>query len=335
MRETDTLTAQISAEGQSLPAAAPASANPKHVKTRGEQHFDWVTYRNWGYYTNVGLSLLAVYWVERMQSGQKFMASLVRGMESLGVPNKNGWASYLAGKTFFLTGGFAVIPPMKWLEDRKVELVKKYNRELYYGAKADTDPVVIQSEKELEAAPKQNWSSVISSRLLALIPFYFAYSVLWDHKSFLAKNTGFYVDKPIVWVSRKLGKLSASVFGDQKALAHISHLEKTSPKELLSVWKPGADPMHSTGPYYFISEAITSAIVAVGIYILTRVLAPIIGTKQTTAMPAAQAPIQLSPVAASAQVAEAPRRVDRPDTQVRQVSAQQRVVATQEREVAG
>ena len=262
------------------------------------------------------------------------MASLVRGMESIGIPNKNGWASYLAGKTFFLTGGFAVIPPMKWLEDRKVELVKKYNREMYYGAKADTDPVVIQSEKELEAAPKQNWASVISSRFLALIPFYFAYSVLWDHKSVLAKTTGFYVDKPIIWASRKLGKVSASVFGDKKALTHITQLEKTSPKELLSVWKPGADPMHSTGPYYFISEAITSAIVAVGIYVLTRVLGPIIGTKQPSTASNAPVTIAMKPHEEIREATESNRKGERPTTTVMHAQAEKLAANVSERGVA-
>jgi hypothetical protein len=81
------------------------------------------------------------------------------------------------------------------------------------------------------------------------------------------------------------------VFRDKNALEHITTLEKTSPKELKSIWAPGADPMHSTGPYYFISEAITSAIVAVGIYGMTRVLGPLIGTKRTSPAPASIAPV--------------------------------------------
>jgi hypothetical protein len=254
-----------------------------HVKTAGEHKFDQRVYRNIGYYANVAISLVAVYWAERTKPGQALIKGLGAGFEKIGVSRKA--AEYLGTKSFFLAGGFAVMPPMKWREDKKAEQVHQYNRETY-GEKAETDPVILQSEKEIAEAPKQGWKSILSARALALVPFYAGYALIWGHDSPLAKLTKghAYVDRPIVWASRKLGTLGAKTMGHGEALAKIEELAKASPGVMKSlrefVSRPGHDPMHSTGPYYFISEAITSAMVAWGVYVITRITGPFFGRKQ-------------------------------------------------------
>lgn len=271
----------------------------KHFKTEGEKKFDTHAYRFWGYYMNVLISLVAVWWVERTLKGQAFIRGFGEKIGAFGI-NKE-WTEYFARKSFFLAGGFAVIPPIKWLENKKTELVKQYNRQIY-GEKADSDPEIVQSEKEVAEAPKQTWKSVMSARLLALVPFYALYAFVWDANGWLVRWTnpnfknmsgkairdylktnpvessqGFYFDRPITWISRKLGKLFASVTGQTGAVARIGALEKETPGIMRSVLKPGCDPVHSAYPYYFISEAITSAMVAWGVYVITRVTGPFFG----------------------------------------------------------
>ncbi len=281
----------------------------KHFRTDGEKKFDSQAYTFWGYYMNVALSLVAVWWVERTKSGQGLINALTKGFAKVGAKEES--ARFLARKSFFLTGGFAVIPPIKAMEDKKAELVKKYNREIY-GAKADEDPTIRQSEKEVEEAPKQSWKSVIVGRLLALVPFYITVGLLWDHTSLLGRMTNpnfkgkttaelkawkasnpqefaeaasksICFDRYISSFSRWMGKHIANLLGHKNAAEAIATLDKTAPAAIQSerdlVGKAVRDPMHSTGPYYFISEAITSAMVAIGLYLITRVTGPFFDKK--------------------------------------------------------
>lgn len=316
-------------------ASAPAS-ELTHFKTKGEHKFDRLTYNAIGYVANVALSIGAVYWVERTRTGQQFMRGLINKMQQW-LPKANPKnAEWLAARSFYLAGGFAVIPAMKMLEDRKVEKVKAYDREIY-GDKVDTDPVIIKSHKELEAAPKQNWASIVSSRLLALAPFYAVVGLLWNRTSVVSQWTnrglreagktaveaaeatqgklgffkrmsvrgdaldaaakadptmasqGLYMDRPITAASRFIGKQFAKVTGNTRAVERIEETTKQfpgafkeAPNELaMREGKPAEirDPAHAALPYYFISEAITSALVARGVYVLTRMLGPIIGNK--------------------------------------------------------
>lgn len=302
-------------------APARDAAAPPHSKTKGEQKFDRLTYGGIGYVANVLLSLGAVFWVERTPMGQRFMQGLVHKAEK--IPNVTPkWAQFIASKTFFLTGGFAVLVPMKILEDHKVNLVRRWDRQIY-GPQADTDPQLQQSHAQLEAAPKQSWASIMGSRVLSLIPFYGLMMFGWSHKSPLAKITnpeyrgldkagkqalmaleetnfsafsktmqhGFYPDRLIAGVSRPIGKALASVTGNKATVEAIRTMEEKYPGIMKEgsllvkgpIEKTERDPHIVAWPYYFISELITSAIVARAVYLMTRVLGPLIGIKDPKA----------------------------------------------------
>jgi hypothetical protein len=344
------------AVADTAPAAMPlASANRGHFVTAGERKFDRRTYRTLGYYVNVLLSVAAVAAVERTAGGQRFIdgiGNFARTHASALKPKTIDTIEMLARKSFFLAGGFAVLAPMKLLEDRKLPLVKKWNREIY-GAQADTDPHIQQSEHELAAAPKQSWRSVFASRMLALVPFYAGYWLLWDRTSPLSKATngelhamgneaiaamektnpaklseiaakGFYIDKPIATASRWIGKGLAKLTNNPEALAKLESLEKNYPGTILSVTKHTPhDPIHSTAPYYFISEAITSAMVAWGVYVLTRVTAPFFDKRTDRTMK----PVPWQPSSSAIPITEredvapqlAPRHASAPSTQIQAV----------------
>lgn len=304
-----------------------------HFVTKGEKKFDREVYGGIGYLANVALSLGAVYWVERTHMGQNFMKGFVERTQKLLPKLKADTAQYLASKSFFLTGGFLVLLPMKLLEDRKVEIIKKYDREIY-GDAVDTDQQIIKAHQDLEKAPSQTWSSIMLSRVTALIPFYATVGLPWSNKSMLSKATngefraldaagkaellakektdlsgfaktmdkGWFADKPIAWASRVTGKLAARVTGNSKAVARIEEMEKAYPG-MLKEGAPGErDPAHSALPYYFISELITSAIVARGVYLLTRIWAPLVGqdhAKEKAATPTSEKNIVHAPPAAN------------------------------------
>ena len=281
----------------------------EHFVTEGERKFDKLTYTTIGYVINALASVGAVFWVERTHSGQNTMNRFVDWTKKQ-LPSVNPErAKMLATKTFFLSGGFAVLMPMKMLEDRKSQLIEKWNKEIY-GENAVTDPAIQQSQQELKAAPTQGWASIGSSRILALIPFYITTGLLWDRMSGLSRATnqelralgtegakaleksdpakfsqiagkGLYFDRPIAAVSRAVGKVWAKVAGDSSALAKLEEMETKYPGTIRSAKTATGDhdPHHSAVPYYFVSEAITSGMVAWGVYALSRVLAPIMGKK--------------------------------------------------------
>lgn len=244
------------------------------------------------------------------------------------IPQK--WSSWAAARSFYLTGGFAVLVPMKLLEDRKVELVKKWDKEIY-GPAVD-DPQIEQAHRELEQAPKQSWSSIFGSRILSLIPFYITTLALWSHDSPLAKATkgAVYMDRPIAAVSRKIGKTFAKVTNNTEAVTRIEAMEKAYPKSMKegAVESNDRDPNHSALPYYFISEAITSAIVARAIYLLTRVLGPIIGRDGEKPAEQPKAPLRSQPYA-HADIEEASKVKDIPSPHIAAASAEHHATAVQ------
>lgn len=276
-------------ETTQLSAAEMTPDKNGHIVTAGEKRFDLRTYWGVGYVVNALLSVAAIMWVERSHGGQKFMESLRGGFE-----RNLKWTGFkpetlqrLATRSFYLVGGFAVMAPMKWLEDSKVEKVKKYNRDIY-GPDAGSNPIIAQSEHELELAPKQGWKSILSARALSLVPFYATIGLLWEQKSPLANLTkgAVYMERPISIVSRWIGKGAAAITGNKEALNRINSVWKEFP----GVIKEGAvgsvkrDPIHSALPSYFISEAITSAMVAWGVYAISRVTGPFFGKDKAAAL---------------------------------------------------
>jgi len=294
--------------GAGQPSPVAPEKPQKHWVSAGEHRFNKINYEWIGYVVNALTSVVGIYWAERTQSGQNFIKGLVKYAQKIpGLSAQS--AELLATKSFFLSGGFAVLLPMKWMEDDKLPLVKRWNRKIY-GAKADTDPAIKQSERELAASPKQTWASIFSSRVLALIPFYITVGLLWDRKSPLSKLTnpelrgmgkdaikametadpaafsqlaakGFYFDRPIAALSRMTGKAAAWAMGNNEAVVQISSIQARHPGMIKHDAASGAmrDPLHSTLPYYFISEAITSGMVAWGVYVLTRITAPFFDRK--------------------------------------------------------
>jgi hypothetical protein len=310
-------------------AAAPNDAPPpaKHIVTEGEKKFDRQTYWDIGYALNAAISVLGVYAVERTKGGQKMLQGLVDLVAKIPRVDPQR-AKFFATKSFLLSGGFAVLVPVKLMEDHKVERVKKLNREIY-GPQADTDPMIRQSEAEVAAAPKQGWLSIFSSRALALVPFYAVIGLLWDRKSTLSRWTnpqlhalgkhgmeameqaqpaafsklahqGIYFDRFITFAARTAGKVWATVTGDTQALANTVAMQSKYPSMVKhGVPRTERDGLASALSYFTFSEVITSAIVAWGVYALTRVMGPIFG-KKSAPVTTAKIPKLLLDSAASA-----------------------------------
>ena len=101
----------------------------KHIRTEGEKRFDGLVYNGIGYILNAAISVVAMMFVKKSNAGKAFIDSTAK---TLNVDRK------AVEQTSLLTGGWAVLIPMKLLEDKKVEMVEKWDREIY-GDKVDTD----------------------------------------------------------------------------------------------------------------------------------------------------------------------------------------------------
>ncbi len=311
-------------------ANAPAS---KHFVTKGEEAFDKLVYDHIGYKLNVASSIGMVYAAERTGWGRKVLQTCADWIAKQGKFNAKS-VHYFLTKTMFLTGGFLVMAPMKWYEDKKAEWVHKKNQEIY-GPAAD-DPEIVTSEKELAHAPKQGWASLFSARAIALAGFYTLMGIFWDNKSRISRWTnqafkgmdkkaldgweeknlsefaktaskGFYIDRAVVAASRFLGKGWSKITGNTAAVAKTEEMITTFPGMMKQgdITNAARDTTASSLAYYTISELITSKFVAVWVYILSRITAPFFDAK----------PKPDAPVAAFAPKEEGARNEHPPRTQ--------------------
>lgn len=293
---------------QSAPEPKNSQKNtPKHFVTKGEEAFDKRVYNDIGYKLNVASSIGMVYAAERTGWGRKALQSCADWIAKQGKFNAKSVHYYLT-KTMFLTGGFLVMAPMKWMEDKKLEWVHQKNLEIY-GPAAD-DPQILQSEKEIAEAPKQGWASLFGARGLALTGFYALMGVLWDNKSRISRwtnaafkgmdknaldaleekglspfaqtaNKGFFLDKPISYVSRMMGKGWSKMTGNKAAVEKVEEMAVKYPGMIKQgeVGSLERDGTATSMAYYTISELITSKFVAVWVYVLSRVTGPFFDPK--------------------------------------------------------
>ncbi|MDX2095839.1 MAG: hypothetical protein SFW64_07890 [Alphaproteobacteria bacterium] len=303
-------------------------AAPKHFVTKGEEAFDKRTYDDIGYKANVASSIGMVYAAERTATGRNALSKTAAWIAKTGKFNPKS-TQYFLTKTMFLTGGFLVMLPMKWMEDKKAEWVHKKNQEIY--GDAANDAAIVQSEKEVAEAPKQGWASLFGARAIALAGFYTLMGMLWDNKSSIARMTnknfkgldktaldameardpsafaktaseGFYVDKPLVKLSRALGKGWSKLTGNAAALEKVEEMGAKYPGMMKQAGTneplSNRDGTATSLFYYAFSELITSKFVAVWVYILSRFTGPFFDPKPKTAAPdiyASEAP-QSAPI---------------------------------------
>jgi hypothetical protein len=165
----------------------------KREMTRGEIEFNLKAYVGWGLIGNEVFSLAITESVGKGQHGNpRFAHGLYKKFEGLfeglgkhferfktpGLMRSIG--DYTSGMKalnhvprlpYLLVatiGGMLVVPFVKDREDRKGEIVRKLDRK-HYGARADTDPALIEAHKEMDEAPKQSWGSLWKGRITTVI----------------------------------------------------------------------------------------------------------------------------------------------------------------------
>lgn len=151
--------------------------NAQPPKTRGEKIFNGLSWALFGWLANATVSIqLADTLENRFRPIYKWGGNAI-AESFLFRPffkNKPEEGQKLAHSLFsviaLLPGGYSVLLPIKFMEDRKVELVKTFDR--WFGPKNpddNTKELTDARHSYLEAAPKLNWGDMIKGRTLPVV----------------------------------------------------------------------------------------------------------------------------------------------------------------------
>lgn len=253
-------------------------------RTPGETAFDWATYGGVGWAANVGLSIGAIWAADRTHTGKRLLDGATQRLAGATGGDFARIRSQLR-YTSLLTGGFAVLAPIKWLEDHKIEMVKAYDAR--YG---DTSPEA-QAQREaayarLENEPRQSWASVLGSRMLAMVPFYGFTGIAMKENQWLARVTDgqLYGERLITRAARGID--AALHRTDAAALAQLAEKNRLYPNQTVNDLARGVMERPTTAlADYTITEATTSSMVAAFLYGFTRLSAPVLGHAPNAANP--------------------------------------------------
>ncbi len=150
--------------------------------TVGEKWFDALDWWGLGWGANVAVSIWATDLLEfgRLQPFNNKAASWMAETPAFKWLDKKytpgtarGWAGSIAQLMMLMSGGFAVMAPIKWAEDNKKWWVQRFD-----GMFGKAEMNMSENEKQLRDAryeyldhePKQTWGTVLGGRVVSLAP---------------------------------------------------------------------------------------------------------------------------------------------------------------------
>lgn len=245
-------------------------------RTAGEKNFDWKVYGGVGLGANVAISIGALWGADRTHSGKYILDNAAKAIANITKIDTSKIRRQIRYTTL-LSGGFAVLIPMKLLEDNKLEIVKRYDTE-HYAAIPNADSILEPAYARLAQEPKQSWASILGSRLLAMVPFYTLTNIGMRKEQWLARATGesVYVEKLITQAARGIDKLLHRK--NPEALKEIAEKNRLYPDRTVNDLNSGTMERTTTAlADYTITEVTTSSIVAAFVYLFKHVTAPVLG----------------------------------------------------------
>ncbi len=295
--------------------------------TRGERLFNQLTYTGVGFFGVTAVSVLLT-WILRdhprtsphyEQFVQKISARFPKFEQAI---NSNATIA-----TLFAGGTLVSVLPVKWLEDNKARLVKKFDR-MYYGEDGvANNPDVVAAHEAMESMPKQTWGSVFFSRIFAFAATLGTSLLLGSNKSPLARATGESIDRRSTelgrWLDKRLGKNTPAIVQEVEAATAANKAMTDRGTEIL---RTGAHPdrVRSRILSYIGLDGFYTVITSVTLYAFTRILAPILGKKQAASHTAASTePTVPSSLQTTATALD--KTAEMPSAQVSETTHQQRV----------
>ncbi len=160
------------------PPSGVSEAHKKHHQSAGEILFNLGTYGGITWIANEIISGTTLELIKPANAAKAVEA----GKWSKGFEGTVNWLhknanplkldrKYVHYPLWFLaltSGGNLLVPVVKWLEDRKGELVHKAD-DVLHGEEGKNNPTLIAKHKEMDEAPKQSWGSLWKGRALVML----------------------------------------------------------------------------------------------------------------------------------------------------------------------
>lgn len=150
--------------------AAPA---PAYKKSKGDILFDVGVYGGIGYIANAAISLVVDRYATHLPTaklykyGQATKRWFARGFERV-MSNEQAvekWSELSTSIAVLGFGGWALLFPMKWLEDRKVGIIRGLDSKLGTGPQT---PEGVQAQIEaIDTGPRQSAASLVLGRVVS------------------------------------------------------------------------------------------------------------------------------------------------------------------------
>ncbi len=251
-------------------------------RTKGERLFNRITYTGVAFFGVTSISVLMT-WILRdnPKTSAKYEAFVKKVCERF-PKHEPAINSNATIATLFTGGTIVSVLPIKWLEDNKARLVKKFDHWFYGKEIAEKDPDIVAAHKEMEALPQQTWGSVFSSRLIAFAATLGTALVMGSNESPLARATGESIDRRSTqfgrWMDKTLNKNNPAIV---KQIEEITAANKAMTDKGIEILReaPHVDRVATRIWSYIGLDGFYSIITSVTLYAFTRILAPIIGKK--------------------------------------------------------
>lgn len=296
---------------QDVANAAPVRATKRHdiaegfkSRTKGEGLFNKLTYTGVGYFGVTGFSVFLT-WLIRDSKWlshhyENFTEKLVQGMEKTPLRRMSGFVySNMTIATLFLGGTIVSVLPVKWLEDNKSKIVKRFDRWLYGKEKVENDPEIKKAHAEMDAIPQQTWGSVTGSRVLAFGTTLGISLLMGSKESPLSKASGHSLDS----VSARMGRGLDRFFNEKNPAANRAidkardiSVEMRGQPTIMREWAGkhegkhydltqgnGADRIPSRVYSYIFLDGFYTIFTSIALFVSTRILAPFLGKQNTAA----------------------------------------------------
>ncbi len=141
------------------------------------------------------------------------------------MQKSRGWAAFVVDFFLLGTGGWLLMAPIKWLEDRKFNIVKAYD-EKYQQKHSLNDAqrdALQKGHEKIQNEPQQSWSSVLTARAIAYPLIVGAYVATGSRKNIL-RPLGFEGAK--VWAGRAMEATIGGLKGNRLTAGLTEKLER-------------------------------------------------------------------------------------------------------------
>ena len=318
-------------------------------RTEGERKFNHEAYIGVGYFGVTALSI-ALTWLMRdfepiskhFNNGVNKLAEKItrKSYKEISKEVLGKFDSIASIATLFTGGTIMSVLPVKWMEDNKAEIVKKYDTEIYGAERVANDPYLVEAHKRLEEAPKQTWLSVGMSRLTSFVATFGTWYLIGTNSSPGAKATGWSIDKFGIKTARALDEtLHAGANKPYIATMRTAASDKLLRegddllKPLSAEYKNG-ERIATRVWNYVVQDGLYTIITSASLFAFTRVFGPLFDKPHHTSAVANDNPSPSAkdhpPVLTHPSELTAPKALQaaKPDSKVQNVTHAQTVAAT-------